>query len=435
MTRERFEDADFGILPILREVENPTSNRQFHFSVNEAGKILTHFSQNGFAAYVTDWVFFIIDHHFTDEKGNEAFGPMEEAFAVLSQTRFPRELMEKEFEKRGYLTSHQPRLVTAAKFCLAQLPSANLRHFRYRDHSEKKIHPSILLTHFFDSNPNAKHRKKMIDNFANFRAQPGAYQNYRGQARRLLKTHDWEVIDTIVNAALHDVPVFYKANAPLKPLFPGLIGNFVTNDTLDKALHHIAAGNADNDHSFKTINFSNIMIRWAEKNHIDLDTAFGEAFQNYEVPPAISSIQDEISAIKEEVASQIDSQRLKELHKILDLKIKERNRMINDLAAQPQTYAQQAIIQIITSIYNTVRRQYLREILISGGEVTGRLIESFLEDNLLSKKERLLHLSTFLNDEESKKELENLNKKIDFLIDVLSQIEGVEYFNDFNTTS
>lgn len=450
MTEERFEDANFGILPLLKEAENPTLNARLNFGVDEASKILFYFSQNGFAAYITDWLFYIIDHRFVDAAGNEAFGPLEEAFAVLSKTKFPRELMEKEFEKRGYWpspsdvssanTKRQSRLAVAANLCLSQLPSVNLRYYRFKDSPQQKTHSAITLTRFFDSDPNAKRTQKMIDDFTHSRAQPGTYQRYRRQARRLLKTHDWEAIDAIVNAALHDVPVSYKTNAPLKPLFPGLIGHFITNDNLDKALHSIAVGNSHDGDDLKAIDFSAIMTRWAEKNHIDLNSAFGEAFQNYEVPPSISSIQDEIIAIKEEIASwqrfrETDlaaEKRLKELHKELDLKTRQRNRMINDLASQPQSYGQQAIIQVITSVYNAVRRQYLREILISGGEITGQLIESFLEDNLLPKKERIFHLSTFLGDEETKKELATLDRKIDFLIDVLSQVEEVEYFNDFN---
>jgi DNA-binding transcriptional ArsR family regulator len=125
-----------------------------------------------------------------------------------------------------------------------------------------------------------------------------------------------------------------------------------------------------------------------------------------------------------------DDERLKELKeskRILERELarleEERNAEIVALSRDPSLMPEQALFQLITSIYNSIRRQYLKEVLITGGEPTARLIESYLADHLIPKKRELLDDMGLPERPEQTERLIDVEKRIAFLTDVLAQME------------
>jgi len=465
ISEERFYDEDNGIIRILKEAENNSHDTDLNLSEDEALMILKHFSETSFSAYIPQWLFFIIDHRFIDQDGNENLLIAQRAFEVLAQTKFPRHLMRNHFTSRGYLSENQSErdliLHSAAIKCLRKLPSKQALYIPFNNNNSLEIRNRVLFAGKRTKNILPERYEKLLTEFREFEAKPGHYFDYKKQAKTLLKTHRIDALKTIVDQALIKKNVTYPANAPLKPVFKGIVGNLVTNETFETAIRDIATNEQNNGGGVSSFfNFSKILINWAEKNHLNLNEVFGKAFDSYKPPEEIRLLQKEIKEIERQIRESeniimqqkqlrteagstlpllaIEEETLHGkdsdigLYELLERKTLERNRRIVALAENPSTFSDQAIMQIVTYTYNAVRQQFLMEVIISGGEVTAGLIEEYLENDLLPHKRNLLENSTQLTETERQKKLSQVNERIDFLMDTLAQMEGVEYFNDFN---
>lgn len=588
---ERFFDENEGIITILNEGVQPTGDPLLNFSEEEAIMILKYFSSTGFASYLPQWILFIIDHPYVDASGHENFVPLTRAFDILQTTEFPSHLVRQLFEKRGYLTppdsdqilpkdkERQGFIYEAAHRCLSKLPKAEARYIPYDDRDSTTLRSPIRLVAKKTKRKSPEKFEILLEKFMSSQATPDHYFEYRALAKRLLKTHRPEAITAIVDEALTFKNVTYPVNAPLRPFFIGLIGYLVSNDKLETSLQDIATNSPSTGTGISGfVNFSAILVRWAERNHIDLNEVFGEAFENYEAPEEIRLLQEEIKKLEEEISirrdeilvSQSEERKLLEqrellndnLHeKITDLestlsqskkyltpsilahvelflvkarsadsdhhepskqvdpllqliearkiylvsqmdeenpqsyttfeaelellahlganisqiqqnydgfknnsdslddiaftilphelaldghedeiglvllkerKERERNRKIAKLADDPTTFADQAVMQVITYVYNQVRKQYLLETLISGGEVAAELILRHLEDDVLPQQAKLIQNKEHYTEQDYQARMEEIKYRIDFLLSVLSQMEGTEYINDFN---
>lgn len=464
MSRERFE---LTILPILKAGETGSVAPGTEFPESEALRLLSYFDGTGFSAYLPQWLTFIIEHRFVREDGEESFSPLRKAFDLLAGTNFPRELMRELFEDRGYLPRNGARLNPGgppresilretALACLKKLSDKNPVQPVYDDGGIESVRNKIIRAGTSDLSLLPAPYGELKAEFTAETVGPGKYFKYRRQARDLLKTHKIDAIRTILDEALTDKNLEYPANAPLKPLFPGLIGLLVTNKRLERSLYGIATSSSSaNRGGSSIIDFSSIMIRWARRNHVDLTEVFTEAFANYRVPERVAEAQDKVVKTRERIAEidrQIadidtrrslsaafpffasagdgDEERLKELKETkrnlereLDRLEEARNAAIVELSRDPSLLSQQALFQLITSIYNSIRRQYLKEVLISGGEATARLIEGYLADSLIPKRRELSGAMTLAGSPEQAAKLIDVEKRIAFLTDVLAQME------------
>lgn len=462
ITAERFFNETDGIIPYLNEAAQPSGNARYEFSEEEALHILKYFSETGFAAYLPHWLFYIIDHRFVSPDGHENLVPMMRAFEVLAASEFSRPLMEAEFERRGYLlpatdtriTEHdklrQGRLSEASRKCLRQLPATPVRDLTHEDESETAVRQNIHSAGKKSARFNPRRTKKLITSLRSFEAKPGSYVEYQKIAKKLLRSHQMETIRAIVDEALTDIPVTFPTNAPARPLFQGPMGYLITNKKLENSIKNLAINSPSSGRGVgPPVSFTALLVRWAERNHIDLNKTFGEAFNHYQVPEEIKIIQEEIRELEAQIDkleksrlkgeglrepvkwNMPDDKKIQELLELKERKERERNRKILDLAHNPATFADQAAMQIITYIYNAVRRQYLKEVLISGGEVTGELVEWYLENEVLPQKAVLMQNRHHETDQEFAGKLLDVNTRIEFLLSVLSQVEGVEYIRDF----
>jgi hypothetical protein len=459
LSQERFE---ITILPILKAGETGVTAPGTEFPEAEAMRLLSYFDGTGFSAYLPQWLMFIIEHRFTRENGKESFAPLCKAFDLLAATKFPRKLMRELFEDRGYVArpdgsdpSRETVLYESALACLKNLPDKEPIQPFYDDGGIESVRKKILRAANVDLSLMPAPYGELKEKFTAKTVGPGGYFKYRRQARDLLKTHKIDAIRTILDEALTDKELAYPANAPLRALFPGLIGLIVTNDRLERSLYAIATSSSSaNKGASSIIDFSSIMIRWAGRNHVDLTDVFTEAFANYRVPERVGEAQNKVVKTRERIADvdreiadihtrrslsaafaalpvgDGDDERLKELKeskRILERELarleEERNAEIVALSRDPSLMPEQALFQLITSIYNSIRRQYLKEVLITGGEPTARLIESYLADHLIPKKRELLDDMGLPERPEQTERLIDVEKRIAFLTDVLAQME------------
>lgn len=456
MCRERFE---LTILPILKAGENGSTLPELRFPASEAMLLLSYFDATGFSAYLPQWITFVIEHRFVNEDGGENLAPLRKAFDLLAATRFPRDLMRGLFERRGYLEddaaspkkgARQAAVREAALACLKKLPDGEAIRPAYENGGTEPIRKKIRRAGAADIRILPTSYQDLKSEFTAETVGPREYFDYRRQARDLLKTHKIDAIRAILEEAISDKSLEYPANAPLSPLFPGLIGRFVTNARLEKALYDIAtSGSSSNKGLASIIDFSTIMIRWAKRNRVDLTKVFTEAFADYRVPERVRELQDlvvETRGLIAEADRRIASlktrrslsaafsslpddgttegslegweARKKILEKDLKRREKERDAAIVALSKDPSHMSEQALFQLITSIYNAIRRQYLKEALIAGGESTARLVETHLEGTLIPEKRRLL-----ASGPDGVSALREIEKRIEFLTDVLAQME------------
>lgn len=486
--RERFFDEEDGIIAILREGAAPTGAARLNFSEDEALMILKYFSQTGFAAYLPGWLLFIAEHRFTGSDGEETFVPLKRAFDVLATSRLPRDQVEAVFADRGYLTppdsetvspteaKRQRALYTAARACLKRLPQSKPRRDRYQSETDFVIPRSIRVAGKRTKRLPPARFDELLKKFQGHQARPGSYFTYRRLAKRLLKTHQLKAIRAIVDEALTEKGVSFPKNAPLKPLFKGLLGYLLSNEQLEQAIQDIAVNSPARRKGLSAMaNFAAILVRWAKKNRIDLNETFARAFESYEAPEEIRFLQEEIERLENEISKRQDivlkarseQKKLRErqhnesgelsgnyqtleetatreerlLHgddgkigliTLKHRKEQERNRKIARLADDPTTFADQAIMQVITFVYNTVRRQFLQDALISGGEASAELIQWHLENEVFPERERLRANKAHYTEKDYEARLAHINERIAFLLAVLARMERTEYFNDFN---
>lgn len=485
---ERFGSANEGVMKFLTAAENGSDDPLLSISDDEVYQILKYFSETGFSSYLPQWIFFIINHRFLDAEGRENFMPMIRAFDVLATSDFPKHLMRDYFEQNGYLQS--PELVTdsnairqamlfeQAKRCLGKLPSGRARNENYKTNNFP-IRRRILWASKRTKNLSPDRLNQLLMRFDDTTvAMPGEYFNYRHQAKRLLKTHSQEAVRALVDEALQQPKLEFERNKPLKPWFKGLIGDVVTDNLLQTSIEQIATDSSSTRSSFVSslINFSGLLVNWADRNHIDLNEAFGEAFERYQVPEGIRLLHEEILELQSQIDRVegeilVESAKLKtamentlratsdlersmsefelnqkseqirslqdrlqgssheeSLLRRLERLQMDRNQRIASLNSTMSSYDEQALMQIVTYVYGCVRRQYLKEVLISDGDVTGEIIEKYLETELIPQFQTLsASIAT-----SSSEELRDLEQRIHFLESILSQIEGSEYLNDVN---
>lgn len=447
MSYERFEKV---VLPLLKEAEAPTGNLQLYLSTEEATQLLKYFDETIFSAYLPEWLFAMIDYPFQNEKDHFNIQPALMAFDLLSKTKFPKEEMERVFAKRGYLLpansfpleqqARQELIYKAAMRCLKKLPNSKPHKITYEEkHSvliRKKINRAGRNINELLPAPYAKLKKEFTKDTP---LKPEEYFDYRKQSRQLLSSKRMEAIKIILEEALQDKELVFPPNAPLRPLLKGLPGLVVSEKQLNEALYKIATTSSSSRKGLASLlNFSAILVQWGERNHIDLTQVFTDAFTNYKVPPHIQNLQTQIIELDKKIRAlqreieqlqnknSFSSPKKSELLKLKKQKEKleqQRNLEIVKLSEDPNLKSKQAIFQMITYVYNEIRRQYLKEVLISGGAYTGRMIESYLEDVLIPYKQRLLNqnVTDFRN---WLLKIDRVNQKIEFLMDVLSQMEN-----------
>lgn len=452
ISKKRFEKT---ILPALRKAESDGNSVSQAYSADEAMLLLNHFDSSLFAAYLPSWVFHIIDHRFVSKSGHEDFKPMQLAFELLAKTRFPREEMHEQFLKHGYLRDpdssssfercRQKELKMLALKCLQQLKPSHAEAVIFPETEASLIRRRItqIGTKVVDLVPESFDRLKI--QLSRERIGPGDYYDYKCESRQLLKSGKQEAIQILLEEALSEKNIEFPKNAPLAPLFKGLLGAFVTDKVFENAILGIATSSSSSDRGIKSpINFSALLVKWGEKNRIDITKELTTAFGGLKSTPLIRQLQDDVVHIREQIAiiekeietlrfdvSELD-ERLDKLRKQkaeLEKKLAEletaRNVAIVSMSMDPTLRSERALSQLITSMYNSIRKQYLKEVLITGGATTGRLIENHLENVLIPQKKMLTQNPDGLPDAELRQALKNIEKRIAFLMDVLAQMEGV----------
>lgn len=464
--KKRFEKT---ILPALREAESDGDSPSYSYDAKEALLLLKHFDDSSFAAYLPGWIFHIINHRFISQDGHEDFTPMQHAFALLAKTNFPREDMLELFFKHGYFVDsdsiqpserhRQKELKTLALKCLRQLKSSNAKAIVFPETEAVLIRRRIAQVgnKVVDLVPESFHKLKT--QLSRERIGPGDYYDYKCEARQLLKSGKPEAIQLLLEEALSEKTIDFPKNAPLAPLFKGLLGALVTNKVFENAILSIATSSSSSGKGIKSpINFSALLVKWGEKNHIDITKELTTAFASLKATPRIRELQDSIIHVREQIAviekemetlrteksyfehteNEIPSElstlddRLDKLRKQkaeLEKKLTEleadRNAAIVALANDPAFRSERALSQLITSLYNSIRKQYLKEVLITGGAITGRLVENHLENVLIPQKKVLVQNPNGLPGTERRQALKDIEKRIAFLMDVLAQMEGV----------
>lgn len=447
-----------GVYPYLVDAEQGTDDPRYQFTVDEAEQILSYLSRTGFTAYIPHWAFFIIEHRFSPASPVL----LHQAFDALAKTRFPKHLMEEEFEKRGYLLApydprvsqedkeRQEQLNILAQKCLRKLPRATAKSIRFDDPANPGIRAKILFGSHRPKRMNPRRLQRKISRFTSEEpVGPGQYYRYRRLSKRLRRTHEPEAIQAILDEGLRFRQIDYPKNTPFKPLFRGLLRYLITDRRLNESIETIAVSSADQTKG--PLNFSALLVRWAKRNRIDLNEVFGKAFASHTPPGPIKDKYDQLVYIEEQIQfteSQIISWEnipdqdqesvIAELTKLRDklhgdngLLTKQQHlqreliALFDDLPRE--SYDQQVIIQVVTYLYNAVRKQYLKEVLITGDEVSAGIIEDKLQTELIPERERLLRRSNGI----MTGEIEDLDVQIEFLYSILAELEGTQYVNDY----
>lgn len=464
--QKRFEKT---ILPALSAAETGDTTPSHDFDASEALLLLKHFDESSFAAYLPAWVLHVIAHRFVSPNGHEDFRPMRQAFKLLAGTRFSRDEMRELFFERGYLADpgslqpserhRQKELKSLALRCLSHLKSPSAKAVTFPEAEALRIRRRIarLGGKVEDLVPESFNMLKT--KLLRQRVGPGDYYDYKREARQLLKSGRPEAIQLLLEEALSEKAIDFPKNAPLAPLFRGLLGLVVTDKIFEDAIFGIATSSSSSSKGLKSlVNFSAILVKWGEKNRIDITRELTTAFASIKATPRIRELQDAVMRVREQIAAiekEIETlrteqsyleyaegnvpsetpeyeSRLEELRKQkaeLEKKLREletqRNTAIVALATDPLLRSDRALSQIITSMYNSIRKQYLKEVLITGGNVTGRLVENHLENVLIPQKQALLQNPDKLPEAERRQALRDVEKRIAFLMDVLTQMEGV----------
>lgn len=456
MSGRRFEKS---ILPILKEALRPHKDRS-GFGQNEVIALMEGFAKNSFHHYLPGWLLQIIDHPFYDETGQEDFNPMQMAFDLLGRSPFSHHQMQVLFNQQGYLnpivtTASSKRLDILQKLSRACLKKLAMNEWmtsmeNKRQHSSNKnnnIIPQIQPRHKLSAEKLARLHEK----FSEFVPAPGSYRQYRQLAKRLISTENTTSIELILKAALNQKSVSFPKNAPLAPLIPGPVGQIITRQMLDKALANMTTVATKRR---GTVFFSNLLLRWARHNGLDLGQVLNEALSQYTTPQALKILQEELAEtdvelahLRQEIARHQDqvqagitqdesgktwSEILNQTEALESKKQqleKQRDQKLAEIKSDPGQVSDQALFQIINSVYNAIRKQYLKKILIAGGTKTAEVVENHLLQILLPQKNQ--QMEALMNAQNPFRQhlqsaLKNTQTQIDFLFEVLVEVEQQE---------
>lgn len=458
MSRKRFE---LSILPILTPSKNQAGLDLW--SRDEALALIEGFEKNSFHHYLPGWLLQIIDHRFFDKNGQEDFLPMQMAFDLLSRTPFSRDQMRSLFQQHGFIGTdvrpgrfqkHQTLVQKLAWNCLKKMPPSDLLNApqppQNRHQNIDKISPQNISVQKHAQISNTRFTK-LEEQFVEFIPAPGSYRLYKQLAKQLLASGNPRAISLVLEAALSKRTVSFPKNAPLAPLIPGPIGQIVTHRMLNQVLANMTTVTAKRGGS---IFFSNLLLRWARQNGINLAQVLSEALSQYTTPQVLKEIQDQIVEIEtsliqlrqelgqlEEIKqADIPSNTAEDtyhetLNRLSSLEFKKqeleqkREKKLTEIKIDPLKASDQALFQIINSIYNAIRKQYLKQILIAGRNETAVIVEAYLREVLIPKKNQQMaaQLDTGENFRQPlQREIQTTQSHIDFLFDVLVEVEQQE---------